>query len=81
MKIKSPLMFSPIAHENLNSPHLPDGSAQNASLEKYTAAYDRHFDRLKDFARSRQGGFLVMDHDDDAMKQMARLFEGGRYVA
>lgn len=32
------VIFSPIAHENLRSPHLPDGSAQNTSLEKYTAA-------------------------------------------
>lgn len=32
------VMFSPIAHENLNSPHLPDGAAQNVNLEKYTAA-------------------------------------------
>ncbi|MGB8854937.1 MAG: hypothetical protein WCC69_15395, partial [Pirellulales bacterium] len=29
---------SPIAHENLKSPHLPDGSANNANLELYTAA-------------------------------------------
>ena len=58
-----------------------DVSVDSSVLEKYTAAYDRHFDQLKDFARSRQGGFLVMDHDDDVMKQMAGLFEGGRYVA
>lgn len=32
------VMFSPIAHENLNSPHLPDGSANNANLHLYTAA-------------------------------------------
>ena len=32
------VMFSPIAHENLNSPHLPDGAAHNVNLEKYTAA-------------------------------------------
>lgn len=31
------VVFSPIAHENLKSPHLPDGSVQNANLEKYTA--------------------------------------------
>jgi uncharacterized protein (DUF58 family) len=50
-------------------------------LEKYRDAYDRHFDRLRDFARSRKGGFLIMDHDQDVMQQMAGLFEGGRYVA
>jgi len=32
------VFFSPIAHENVRSPHLPDGSAQNASLALYTAA-------------------------------------------
>ncbi|QDT15727.1 PVC-type heme-binding CxxCH protein [Alienimonas californiensis] len=32
------VMFSPIAHENLNSPHLPDGSANNANLALYTEA-------------------------------------------
>lgn len=29
-------VFSPIAHENLNSPHLPDGSKNNRNLELYT---------------------------------------------
>ncbi|MEC7567319.1 MAG: PA14 domain-containing protein [Planctomycetota bacterium] len=32
------VIFSPIAHENLNSPHLPDGSANNAALQIFTAA-------------------------------------------
>lgn len=32
------VMFSPIAHENLNSPHLPDGSENNANLHLYTDA-------------------------------------------
>ena len=32
------VIFSPIAHENLNSPHLPDGSRNNKLLAKYTAA-------------------------------------------
>ena len=30
------VMFSPIAHEDLKSPHLPDGSANNHNLEMYT---------------------------------------------
>ena len=33
--------FSPIAHENLNSPHLPDGSANNANLRRYTDSMRR----------------------------------------
>ncbi len=32
------VVFSPIAHENLYSPHLPDGAENNAKLEKYTRA-------------------------------------------
>jgi len=30
------VVFSPIAHENLNSPHLPDGTQNNKSLAVYT---------------------------------------------
>ncbi|MFH5803513.1 PVC-type heme-binding CxxCH protein [Alienimonas sp. DA493] len=32
------VMFSPIAHEDLDSPHLPDGAANNANLARYTEA-------------------------------------------
>jgi putative heme-binding domain-containing protein len=32
------VVFSPIAHENLYSPHLPDGSENNAKLATYTRA-------------------------------------------
>ncbi|MFM9065749.1 MAG: SGNH/GDSL hydrolase family protein, partial [Planctomycetota bacterium] len=32
------VFFSPIAHENLRSPHLPDGSANNANLVLYAKA-------------------------------------------
>ena len=32
------VLFSPIAHENLNDPNLPDGQANNARLKLYTAA-------------------------------------------
>ena len=35
------VVFSPIAHENLRSPHLPDGSANNKNLELYTNAMKR----------------------------------------
>jgi len=31
------VVFSPIAHENLRSPHLPDGSENNQKLAAYTA--------------------------------------------
>lgn len=33
--------FSPIAHEDLNSPHLPDGSANNTNLRLYTETMER----------------------------------------
>jgi putative heme-binding domain-containing protein len=32
------VLFSPIAHEDLKSPHLPDGKENNARLQLYTAA-------------------------------------------
>jgi putative heme-binding domain-containing protein len=32
------VLFSPIAHENLHDPNLPDGSANNRRLEAYTKA-------------------------------------------
>ncbi len=32
------IVFSPIAHEDLKSPHLPDGTANNKNLELYTRA-------------------------------------------
>ena len=35
------VVFSPIAHENLKSPNLPDGIENNAKLEKYTAAMEQ----------------------------------------
>ena len=35
------ILFSPIAHENLHSPHLPDGTANNKNLALYTAAMEK----------------------------------------
>jgi putative heme-binding domain-containing protein len=32
------VLFSPIAHEDLHDPNLPDGAANNKRLERYTAA-------------------------------------------
>ncbi len=32
------VVFSPIAHENLQRPYLPDGTANNQKLEAYTNA-------------------------------------------
>lgn len=35
------IMFAPIAHENLHSPHLPDGAANNRNLSLYTDAMEK----------------------------------------
>lgn len=58
-----------------------DISIDGGVLQKYRDAYDAHFEQLQSFSRGRQGGFLVMDHDEDIMQQLASLFEDGRYVA
>lgn len=34
------VFFSPLAHENLHSPHLPDGEANNVNLQLYTKAME-----------------------------------------
>ncbi|MEM7476283.1 MAG: DUF58 domain-containing protein [Planctomycetota bacterium] len=58
-----------------------DVSINDDVLRKYAEAYDQHFANLEQFATSRKGGFLIMDHDLDVMEQLAGMFEGGRYVA
>ncbi len=60
---------------------MQDVSITNTVMEQYRAAYDAHFQSLRDFAHSRQGSFLLLDHESDVMKQLASLFEGGSYVA
>ena len=40
--------MSPIAHENLRNPHLPDGSANNRNLELYTEAMRELGEDLRD---------------------------------
>lgn len=49
-------------------------------LKRYREAYDSHFDQLKEFATSRQGGFLTVDHDQEVMPQLAGLFDSGGYL-
>ena len=60
---------------------MQDVSVTASVKEEYRRAYDRHFEKLQDFARSRQGNLLVLDHEADVMKQLSQLFEGGSYVA
>ena len=51
-------------------------------MDQYRTAYDGHFETAgQEFARSRQGNLLFLDHEADVMKQLAQLFEGGSYVA
>jgi len=45
------VMFSPIAHENLNSPHLPNGSQNNVNLHLYTEA-------MREVCAAKQVGFV-----------------------
>ncbi len=58
-----------------------DVSIDEAVLQRYRAAYDRHFDALRTFVQQRKGGWLEIDADKDVMDQLAALFDGGRYVA
>jgi uncharacterized protein (DUF58 family) len=60
---------------------MQDVSVTSTVMDQYRAAYDVHFERLEEFARSRQGKLLFLDHESDVMKQLAQLFEGGSYVA
>ena len=60
---------------------MQDVSVTRAVMDEYQRAYDGHFEKLQDFARSRQGSLLILDHERDVMKQLSRLFEGGSYVA
>ncbi|MEM7474869.1 MAG: c-type cytochrome [Planctomycetota bacterium] len=41
------IVFSPIAHEDLKSPHLPDGSENNKNLELYTGAMQKVCEALE----------------------------------
>ena len=41
------VFFSPIAHEDHNSPHLPDGKANNANLKMYSQAMKKVCDQKK----------------------------------
>ncbi len=45
------VFFSPISHENLKSPHLPDGTANNENLAKYTQS-------MEDVCRSKGIAFV-----------------------
>lgn len=78
---REPRLRGDIRVRDCETGEMRDVTVDSAVLEKYREAYDQHFDQLREFARSRRGGFLIVDHEQDVMQQLANLFEGGRYVA
>jgi putative heme-binding domain-containing protein len=54
------VLFSPIAHEDLHSPNLPDGQDNNARLEMYTAA-------MAEVARSHGVVFVDLFHPSSSL--------------
>ena len=53
------VVFSPIAHENLGDPNLPDGKANNARLALYT-------DAMREVARKKGAAFVDLFHTTQA---------------
>ncbi len=65
---KSPprvVLFSPIAHENLRSPHLPDGKESNARLALYTKA-------MAEVAAARKTAFVDLFHPTQSLYAKAK---------
>jgi putative heme-binding domain-containing protein len=56
------VLFSPIAHENLHDRNLPDGRANNARIELYTAA-------MQQVAAANGAGFVDLFHPTLALYQ------------
>ncbi|MGE9270767.1 MAG: PVC-type heme-binding CxxCH protein [Verrucomicrobiales bacterium] len=54
------VLFSPIAHENLENPNLPDGSANNSRLELYTTA-------IREVAEKQKVAFVDLFHPSQAL--------------
>ncbi|HBV63163.1 MAG TPA: hypothetical protein DEF45_09105 [Rhodopirellula sp.] len=78
---REPSLQGDIRVRDCETGDMQDVSVTASVMEEYRRAYDGHFEKLKDFARSRQGSLLFLDHDGDVMKQLSQLFEGGSYVA
>ena len=58
------VLFSPIAHENLKSPNLPNGAADNVNLALYTAA-------IQQVAREKKVGFVDLFSNSQAYYALA----------
>ncbi len=59
------VLFSPIAHENLRDPNLPDGSANNVNLALYTAA-------IKEVADAKGVAFIDLFTPSKALYEAAK---------
>ena len=78
------VFISPIAHENLYSPHLPDGSENNAKLAKYTQAMqdvckEKHVAFVDVFTPSKQ--LYVNTKSPLTMNGIHLLDDGNRQIA
>ena len=58
------VLFSPVAHENLKSPNLPNGAADNVNLGLYTAA-------IQQVAREKRVGFVDLFTNSQAYYALA----------
>jgi mono/diheme cytochrome c family protein/lysophospholipase L1-like esterase len=58
------VLFSPIAHENLKSPNLPNGIADNVNLALYTAA-------MREVAQEKRVGFVDLFSNSQAYYALA----------
>jgi len=65
------VLVSPIAHENVGDPNLPDGKANNANLARYTAALA---------AAAKKGGVGFVDLFTPTAKLFAGSKPGARYT-
>ncbi len=58
------VFFSPIAHENHHSPHLPDGKANNVNLALYTKA-------MKEVCQAKKARFVDLFHPTSELYRQA----------
>ena len=78
---REPSLQGDIRVRDCETGDMQDVSVTSSVMQEYRKAYDEHFGKLQEFARSRQGNLLFLDHEGDVMKQLSQLFEGGSYVA
>ena len=57
-----------------------DVSVTPALVKRYRRIYERFQADIAGFAKSRHAGLLRIDVDEEIVPQLAKVFEGGRYV-